>query len=58
MLVGGALDVFGQEKQACIMERVNGFDDAWCEAEQACTTGGLRRATQASSTMKRLGHAR
>ena len=53
-LVGGALDVFGQEKQACIMERVSTYGDSWSEAERACTTGGLRRATQASSQMKRL----
>ena len=51
---GGALDVFDQEKQAGVMERVSSFGDSWSEAELACTTGGLRRATQASSTMKSL----
>ncbi|MCP5152454.1 MAG: conjugal transfer protein TraH [Chromatiales bacterium] len=53
-LVGGALDVFGKEKQACIMERTGLHGDSWSEAERACTTGGLRRATQAGGRMRRL----
>ncbi|MDQ3230345.1 MAG: conjugal transfer protein TraH [Pseudobdellovibrionaceae bacterium] len=48
-LVGGAMEMFGQEQGNCIVKRMNENGEDWNQAKYKCTTGGARQSTIASN---------
>ena len=49
-LIGGALELFGEEKGNCTVKRMNAYGEDYNTANHKCTTGGQKTATENDGT--------
>jgi len=54
-LVGGAMELFGEQEGDCTVARMQDYGEDWTKANYACTTGGGIRATETAGHTNKVG---